>query len=87
MNQMIMFSASFSLHACWTSILFIRPNHFRKGVGHQKVSIQHNATHLLRAEDSFNNSAVSPSWISPGRASFSIKTLLSVLWNIFLEGA
>ena len=50
MNQMIMFSANFSLHACWTSIRFIHPNHLRKGVGHQKVSIQHAATPLLQKD-------------------------------------
>ena len=87
MNQIMRFSASFSRHACCTSNRFMRPNHFRNGVGTHHVRSQHSATHRRRADVSLTTSVVSPSWISPGSASFSRSAFLSAFWNMLRDGA
>lgn len=87
MSQMIKLSANFSRQACRTSRRFIRPRYKSAKFGTHHVSIQQSATQRRRAEDSLRTSAVSPSWMSPGRTSLSMSAFLSDCWNIFREGA
>ena len=51
------------------------------------VSTVASATHRRRADVSLTTSVVSPSWISPGSASFSRSAFLSAFWNMLRDGA